>query len=194
MEAAVCEKKAIALSFAFYSRDHDPQIIAAASRIAVKLIEHLYHNWNPETDLYSINVPLIPGVETHKIVYTYALQNYWTSGSSFDETSATEGDQDAESHEQEIRQIGEAVNGDSKVQGTRHEHRHFKWAPKFGDIQESIEAAPPGNDGWAIAQGFTRLVFIALLSILCLIDIRSVTPLKANFMHTPDVVLGELKL
>ena len=194
MEAAVCAKKAIALSFAFYSRDHDPQIIAAASRVALKVIEHLYLNWSPEADLYSINVPLVPGVETHKIMYTYALQNYWTSGSAFEEVPATEGDQDPESHEQEIRQTGEAVDGDFKDQSTRHRHRHFKWAPKFSDIQQSIEAAPPGNDGWAIAQGFTRSVSIALVSMLCLIDIRSVTPLKANFMHTSDVALGELKL
>ncbi|KAG7001968.1 tubulin--tyrosine ligase PBY1 [Physcia stellaris] len=176
MEAAVCAKKAIALSFAFYSRDHDPDLIAGASRVAVKVIEHLYSNWSPDTDLYSINVPLVPDVETHKIVYTHALQNYWTSGSSFEEVPATEGDQDPESHEAEIRQ-GEAIDGKSQNQITRHRHRHFKWAPKFGDIQKSIDAAPPGNDGWAIAQGFT-----------------SVTPLKANFMHATDVTLGELKL
>ena len=194
MEAAVCAKKAIALSFAFYSREHDPQLIAGASKIAVQLIEHLYQKWSPEADLYSINVPLVAGVETHKIMYTYALQNYWTSGSAFDEIPATEGDQDPESHEQEIRQAGEAVNGDSKNHVTRHQHRHFKWAPKFSDIQKSIEAAPPGNDGWVIAQGFTRLVLIGLLSMLCLTNTRSVTPLKANFMHTSDVALGELKL
>ena len=157
MEAAVCAKKAIALSFAFYSRDLDPDLIAGASRVAVKVIEHLYSNWSPDTDLYSINVPLVPDVETHKIVYTHALQNYWTSGSSFDEIPATEGDQDPESHEAEIRQ-GEAIEGESQHQITRHRHRHFKWAPKFGDIQKSIDAAPPGNDGWAIAQGFTRSV------------------------------------
>ena len=164
MEAAVCAKRAIALSFAFYSRDHDPQLIAGASRTAVKLIEHLYHNWSPETDLYSINVPLVPDVETHKIMYTNALQNYWTSGSSFEEIPVTEGDPDPESHEQEIRLAGEAVDGDSQNQITRHQHRHFKWAPKFSVIQASIDAAPPGNDGWAIAQGFTRWALIALLS------------------------------
>ncbi len=39
---------------------------------------------------------------------------------------------------------------------SRHKHRHFKWAPKFGDIQKSIDASPPGNDGWAIHNSFTR--------------------------------------
>ena len=194
MEAAICAKKAIALSFAFYSRDHDPKLIAGGSRVAVKVIEHLYSNWSPEADLYSINIPLVPDVESHKIMYTYALQNYWTSGSSFDEIPATEGDQDPESHEQEIRQTGEVVDSDVEKQITRHQHRHFKWAPKFGDVQQSIEAAPPGNDGWAIGQGFTRLVFISPCFDACLTDIPSVTPLKANFMHTSDVEPGELKL
>lgn len=169
MEAAVCAKKSIALSYAFYSRDHDPELIAGASRIAVKVIEHLYHNWGKDADLYSINVPLVPDVENHKILYTHALQNYWTSGSSFEEIPATEGDQDPESQEQEIRQEGEAGDGgSSKNQITRHRHRHFKWAPHFGDIQKSIEASPPGNDGWAIAQGFTRLVILLLALLLFL--------------------------
>ena len=159
MEAAVCAKKSIALSFAFYSREHNPDLIAGASRTAVKVIEHLYHNWGQSTDLYSINVPLVPDVENHKIVYTHALQNYWTSGSSFEEVPATEGAQDPESHEQEIRQDGETVDGDNtNDRPIRHRHRHFKWAPSFGDIQKSIDEAPPGNDGWAIAQGYTRSV------------------------------------
>ena len=156
MEAAVCGKKAIALSFAFYSRNHDPELIAGASRTAVKVIEHLHRNWGKDADLYSINVPVVADVENHKIMYTHALQNYWTSGSSFDEVPATEEDQDPESHERDIREDGELTVDDSRNQITRHRHRHFKWAPKFGDIQKSIDKAPPGNDGWAIAQGYTR--------------------------------------
>ena len=53
MEAAVCRTKAIALSFAFYSRDHDPDIIAGACRLSVKLVEHLYDQWDSDVDLYS---------------------------------------------------------------------------------------------------------------------------------------------
>ena len=51
MEAAVCQKKAIALSFAFWSRDHDPELIAESCRHSVRLVEHRtflphpqYHN------------------------------------------------------------------------------------------------------------------------------------------------------
>ncbi len=156
MEAAICRKKAIALSYAFYSRDHDPKLIAQASRHSVKLIEHLYRNWDQDVDLYSINVPVIDGVESHKVMYTHALQNYWTSGSTFTETEPTEEEEtNPNEREQEIRQGGESADG-SKKPGTRHQHRHFKWTPQFGDIQKSIEESEPGNDGWALKEGYTR--------------------------------------
>ena len=153
LEAAVCQKKAIALSFAFYSREHDPEVIASACRQSVKLIEHLYNNWGSDVDFYSCNVPLVAGIENNKVMYTHTLQNYWTSGSSFEEIEA-EDDEDPETREKVIRETGECAASNEKP--TRHKHRHFKWAPKFADIQKSIDASPPGNDGWAIHQGFTR--------------------------------------
>ena len=156
MEAAVCQKRAIALSFAFYSRDHDPELIAGACRLSVKLIEHLYKNWNEHAHLYSCNVPVVPDVENRKVMYTHALQNYWTSGSSFEEVEATEDDENPQSQEQEIRESGKSQSSRTKGKMTRHQHRHFKWAPKFGDVQKSIDQSPPGNDGWAIHQGYTR--------------------------------------
>ena len=154
MEAAVCRKKAVALSFAFWSRDHDPEIIAATCRHAVKLIDYLYRNWGSDVDLYSCNVPVVIDVEKRKTVITNALQNYWTSGSSFEEIEPAQEDDDPQTREKEIR---ESCNDQSSIEkGTRQKHRHFKWAPKFGDIQKSIEASDEGNDGWAIHQKFTR--------------------------------------
>ena len=156
MEAAICRKKAIALSYAFYSREHDPRLIAQASRHSVKLIEHLYRNWGQDVDLYSVNVPLIEEVESHKIMYTHVLHNYWRSGSCFTETEATEdGDLDPDEREEEIRQGGEAPNMPEKP-ATRHKHRHFKWTPQFGDLHKSVEDSEPGNDGWALKEGYTR--------------------------------------
>lgn len=196
MEAAVCGKRAIALSFAFYSRDHDPNLIAGASRHAVQVIEHLHKNWSQDVDLYSINVPLVAEVESHKTLFTHALQNYWTSGSSFEEVPADEEDQDPTSREQEIRESEISSGAQDSMSTKGHKHRHFKWAPKFGDVQKSIDASPPGNDGWAISQGYTRCEkppFLMHLRVLIRIAF-SVTPFKTNFMHSTDVTLGELKL
>lgn len=165
MEAATNRKKAIALSYAFYSRDHDPTIIAGASRLSVKLIEHLYNNWGQEVDLYTINMPLVEGVEHNKIMYTNTLQNYWSSGSSFQEIEPTEDEMDSNQRESEIRKKEENSSTSSIPNAsTRHIHKHFKWAPKFADIAKSIDESPPGNDGWAISEGYTRLASFTQLA------------------------------
>ncbi|KAI4141747.1 MAG: hypothetical protein L6R39_005193 [Caloplaca ligustica] len=177
MEAAICRKHAIALSYAFFSRNHDPEIIAGASRMAVKLVEHLASNWDEGVDLYSINVPLVEGVEGRKIMYTYALQNYWQSGSSFTEVDVDDEEEDPVEKEAEIRKQEEGnLAGGPSENRTRHKHRNFKWTPNFGDVHQSVEASEPGNDGWAVKEGLV-----------------SVTPLKANFMHIQGLQ-GELKL
>ncbi|KAK1970549.1 5'/3'-nucleotidase sure [Colletotrichum sublineola] len=172
LEAAVCKRKAIALSYAFFSRNHDPLIIGGAARHSVKVIEKLYQQWpaGDEVDLYSVNVPLVEGVEAHKTYFTNMLQNYWRDGSCFQEVNGDAVDEDEE--EQKIREgaSGEAQDGDTKktesAGASGHKHKHFKWAPRFTDVYQSVEDAPPGNDGWAVKEGYT-----------------SVTPLKANFWH-----------
>jgi len=158
MEAAICGKKAIALSYAFFSRDHDPDIIGGASRLSVKLVESLYNNWGKDADLYTINVPLVKDVEQHKIMYTNMLQNYWSSGSSFREIPADEEeDADPQGQEKQIRQEGEAtLEGPKENRALKHTHKHFKWAPTFTDVHQSVENSAPGNDGWAIKEGYTR--------------------------------------
>ncbi|KAK1989060.1 5'/3'-nucleotidase sure [Colletotrichum cereale] len=175
LEAAVCKRKAIALSYAFFSRNHDPVIIEGAARHSVKVVEKLYQQWpaGDEVDLYSVNVPLVEGVETHKTYFTDMLQNYWRDGSCFQEVDGDAGDEDEE--EQKIREGagGEAQGGETKKSESGgaggHKHKHFKWAPRFTDVYQSVEEAPPGNDGWAVKEGYT-----------------SVTPLKANFWHAAE--------
>lgn len=155
LEAAVCKKKAFALSYAFESRNHDPVIIAAASRHSVKVIEHLYKNWDNSVDVYSINVPLVEDVEEKKTLQTDMLQNYWGPQSCFEETDHDNGDADEE--EQRIRE-GE-TNAEASGVNTpvrKHKHKHFKWAPRFVDVHKSVEASAPGNDGWAVRHHFTR--------------------------------------
>ena len=156
MEAATCRKKAIALSYAFYSRDHDPALIAGASRLSVRIIEYLYNNWGQDVDLYSINVPLVEDVENHKVMYTNVLQNYWTSGSPFQEVEADEV-KTPEEQEWEIREQDTHDSAETNSSNVRkHRSRLFKWAPKFNDIHKSVEESQPGNDGWALKEGYTR--------------------------------------
>lgn len=188
LEAAACRHKAIAVSYAFFSRNHDLDIVSAASRHAVRVIEALVKQWPSDgsVDVYSVNVPLVEGVEERKTMWAGLLQNYWIKGSSaFQAVDA--GDVDGEDEEEE--KIREGANGEAtetsvegqgnevtKVKG--HEHKYFKWAPVLGEVMKAVEDAPADSDGRVIRDGFT-----------------SVTALKANFCHAAEAQQGqELKL
>lgn len=168
LEAAVCRQKSIALSFAFFSRNHDPDIIEAACRHSVRVIDALWKQWpsNDSLDLYSVNVPLVEGVEGHKTVFTEMLQNYWTQGSCFEEIEGTVGDEDGEEAKIREGEGGEANVQNGAEEPTKgHRHKHFKWAPRFADVYKSVEESKPGNDGWAVKEGQTRSVTQCLVFV-----------------------------
>ncbi|KAG6045111.1 hypothetical protein E4U39_002732 [Claviceps sp. Clav50 group G5] len=161
LEAAVCRRKSIALSFAFFTRQHDPVIIEAACRHSVRVLEALYKQWPTDgsADLYSVNVPLVEGVEDHKTLWSDMLQNYWKEGSCFEEVDGGAADVDEE--EERIR-AGEAGSAAKPSKDGRH--KLFKWAPRMVDVYESVELSGPEMDGRIVRDGNT-----------------CITPLKANF-------------
>lgn len=199
MEAAVCGMKSIALSYAFFDRNHDAKIISGASALSAKLIQYLYDNWDTNTHLYTVNVPLVENVGERKILWTNMLQNTWRSGSCFQvvdvpsEADETPAEIEGQIRKQEEKLGKKELRSNSDVQllasggnsgadtptaqpHMRYTHKHFKWQPSFKDVYESVEESEPGNDGWAVAQGYT-----------------SVTPMRANFMHV-NGFQGEIKL
>lgn len=160
LEAAVCRRRAIALSYAFFSKNHDTEIIRRTSRRGVKVIEALWRQWPEDgsVDLYSVNVPLLESVEEGKVLFTEMLQNYWDDGSCFTEV---DGSVDGEAEDEERIREGErtpkAEDGKGETTGPApHTHKHFKWSPRFTDVYRSVDNAPPGNDGWAVKEGHTR--------------------------------------
>lgn len=168
MEASVCGKRSIALSYAFSSRTHDPVVIAEASSHSVKLIEYLCANWGEQVDLYSVNVPLEPEVSQWKVAYTEMLDNRWTSGSCFKAVESTLADQNPGNQEQRLREQGEKSGSEPAVPGSappgkkpQIQHMHFQWSPNFTDVFRSVEESAPGNDGRAIRDKMTRFVFLA---------------------------------
>jgi tubulin---tyrosine ligase len=190
LEAAVCGIRAIALSYAFFDRNHDPVIIAGASAHSVRLIEWLANNWRQDVQLYSINVPLVEGVGQRKTLWTTVLQNSWRSGSCFNETPVPEGEDETSGEREAGIRKAEGTGGPdlglrTETQGeeevtlreqsaeahshVRFEHKHFKWAPRFKDVYDSVNESEPGNDGWAVKEGFTRYVHCprSKLSLRC---------------------------
>lgn len=177
LEGAVCGVRSVALSFAFFDRNHDPAIIAGASAHSVRLIEWLSENWDKGVQLYSVNVPLIEGIGARKVLWTQMLENAWRSGSCFQESTVAEDEVEGPEEQEaqirsaegteEQRQAASDQNGAGKEAGNRddnsrpaehlrYQHKHFKWAPKFKDVYDSVAASQPGNDGWAVMEGFTR--------------------------------------
>lgn len=157
MEGAVCGVRSVALSYAFFDRNHDPAVIKGASEVSVRVVQHLFENWAEGVDLYSVNVPLLLGVdgEGTKVLYTNILQNSWTMGSSFEEVEAND-ELDPDEREMQIREGGEGAGGSEKKTAVGLKHKTFQWAPKFADVHKSVEEAPPGNDGWAVKEGHVR--------------------------------------
>ncbi|KAI0187536.1 5'/3'-nucleotidase sure [Xylaria flabelliformis] len=185
LEAAVCRRRAIALSWAHFKdrqSPKDPAIIEAATRHSVRVIEALAAQWptDESVDLYTVNVALLPGLEGRRTIFTPMLQNYWGDGGTcFTEVEGSVGDEDEE--EERIRGSegahtanGAKPNGDDDENNKGLVHRHFKWKPRFEDVYRSVEEAPPGNDGWAVNEGHT-----------------SVTPMKANFWQAASHLHGK---
>lgn len=173
LEAALCRKKAIAISFA--SKDQQSsEVIAAAARISVKLIEKLCRKWGHGVELYNINVPMMVNVEACTVLYTQALPSSWVSGSLYQETK-TNGLINGHSKGH--------VNGASNLAST---HKYFKWAPQLSDISRCVEESPPGTDAWAVNNGsirYEKCHHRRTMDRCLIILLRSVTPLKANFSH-----------
>jgi tubulin---tyrosine ligase len=219
LEAALCGRKAIALSYAYSSHTHNQDVIEEALRLSVQLMQHLFDNWHEEADLYAVNVPLEPGMSKRKVQYTSMLNNRWSSGSFYKAIDPEMLSEDRGLQEQKVRQEGESVgisaNGNDKSK-SKIKHKSFICTPNFGDVYRSVDESGPGSDGWTVKAGMTRyasapkdvLLFICsllqvtfILFYSCLLiprsnllaDFSSVTPLKANFMHAPGFE-GEIKL
>ena len=188
LEAAVCGYRSIALSFAFYDRTNLPEVVAESCRQAVRVCEYLAANANFEQGrLYSVNVPVKAGVSERKVVWTKMLQNQWKKGACFEEIESASMVDGPDAEEARIRrresdagtigeQNGDSGDGTQTPRNSEWKQRHFKWAPRFTDVYESVEKAGPGSDGWTVKQGET-----------------SVTALRANFMHVEGME-GEVKL
>lgn len=179
LEATVCGRRAIALSFAFFDRRNLPDVVAESCSQGVRVCEWLAKNAEWEDGrLFTVNVPLQKGCMEKKVVWTKMLQNEWKKGACFQELPAAVNVDDASTAEAKLRrQESKGESGSvTPAESSQWQNRHFKWAPRFTDVYESVQRAGPGSDGWAVKEGET-----------------SITAIKANFMHTQPYE-GEVKL
>ncbi|ODV62092.1 putative tubulin tyrosine ligase [Ascoidea rubescens DSM 1968] len=158
LEATLIGKKSIAVSFAFESNDIDEHIIKYASKISVKLIEHLYNSWpnDNSTELYSINIPLIETLNKSEIVYAPILGNKWHSVfTAFDQEPRPGFKEDAVMIKDDPIDI---------IDGSIVNQLQFRWDPDYNEVHKTVSESNGINDGIVLAQGNI-----------------AVTPLRANF-------------
>ncbi|KAE8163522.1 survival protein sure-like phosphatase/nucleotidase [Aspergillus tamarii] len=157
LEAATCSKRAIAISFG--SKDPQPDdIISAAARHAVKVVNYLYEHWHADVELYNLNVPMREDVESRPVRWTEALPYYWPRGCMYGEVTA-----------------GKKVNGHTEpaVNGSSGSHLKeidFTWAAELSEMKKTLQSSREGTDAHTVLNGDT-----------------SVTALRANFWHVPDL-------
>lgn len=144
MEAALCGKKAVSLSFAFGDHKipgedglHSSEVIVAASQVSVQLIENLAQGWHDGVEVYHINVPSLPTVGEPVVVWTTATRSSLGTPSIFEQLDAERSDDSLSA---------------------------FKWAPNFTDVQRSLEEGHPGTDAWALKEGYIGFVPQLVLS------------------------------
>ncbi|CAG8263111.1 unnamed protein product [Penicillium salamii] len=169
LEAVFCGKRGIAISFG----SKDPQtdeVIAAAARLAVRLVAHLYEVWDERVELYNINVPMREDVEDRPVLYTRTLPYYWNRGCLYAEVGKKlVNGHDGETNGVNGVHVDEAqTNGDNGI--AKPKQRQFKWSANLSDMKKTLEESEEGTDAHTVLNGST-----------------SVTALRANFWHVPGL-------
>lgn len=176
LEAVTCGKRGIALSFGS-KEEQAPEVVCAASRLAVRVIEHLCRHWDLGVELYNVNVPMRPDVERRSVHYAQALPNVWTKGSLYAERPTVDPGEGAPA--KGFGLLPSWIWYGSTTEEPRRapsRERHFQWSTELSDIKKSLDASEDGTDARILRDGYT-----------------SVTPLRANFWH-PSGFSGEIKL
>ncbi|PLB55154.1 acid phosphatase [Aspergillus steynii IBT 23096] len=158
LEAATCGKRGIAISFG--SKDPQPaDTIAAASRLAVRLVDHLSRRWDERVELYNLNIPMRTDVESRSIQYTRALPYYWARGYLYAEEPTAQKTNGATN--------GALTNGAAP---SRLKQRNFNWSAELSDMKKALQSSEEGTDAHTVLNGNV-----------------SVTALCANFWHVPGL-------
>ncbi|XHF97943.1 hypothetical protein AWENTII_001515 [Aspergillus wentii] len=155
LEAATCGKRGIAVSFG--SKDPQPiEIIRAAARLSVKVILHLYRNWDERVELYNLNVPMREDVESRPVRYTRALPYYWSKGCLYTELSSNgEKMVNGDAAHAQVNGTSKAVNGTAAAHSGLKE-RSFAWSADLSDMKKNLQSSEEGTDAHTVLNGSTR--------------------------------------
>lgn len=159
--------KSIAVSWAYYNNRKivPAKLMEMASLRTTQIINHLYKNWDSQTDLYSINIPLVDELSgSTKIYYAPIWENRWTA--IFSGPHIKEFDTESEIED-----------------GNESKMISFKWSPDFKNHKNSAHYDSVGIDT------ITPLTDMDIIEKKCI----SVTPLRATF-RSMEHLIGELTI
>lgn len=168
-----CGKRSIAISFG--SKDPQPHdVIRAAARLAVRIVDHLYREWDQRVELYNINVPMRADVESRPVMYTRTLPFYWSRGCLYAETgdcgdemgrkmvNGMSGSKKLADGADGVNGIPEGCNGvavngvNGHTEHGKRKERHFKWAADLSDMKKKLQESEEGTDAHTVLNGSTR--------------------------------------
>ncbi|OZJ03578.1 hypothetical protein BZG36_03046 [Bifiguratus adelaidae] len=149
MDAALCAKKAIALSFAFYDKDLHPDKIRNSCDMAIQVIQKLWmeDKW-PANGLFNINVPLV--TEACPVHMTTVHRNSY--GSLFKPIGHPQQPSDRAAENAPSNFAQPTDQSTNRPSSSTEPIQRFVFAPDFKSLVAST--APPGTDAWAVANRY----------------------------------------
>ncbi|MBW0551303.1 hypothetical protein O181_091018 [Austropuccinia psidii MF-1] len=173
MDAALSKHKSIALSYGVFERPISTELLEAANRLAVKIIERLWRigftNFGDKdaADLYSVNIPLVPAIISDpKVIWTTEATTRY--GRLF--LSETSTSQVIPTKPAEIDETSTHLDPSKLMESTHSptadaEAIDFVFKPDISSLIDPNDSQlVPGTDAWALNKGFS-----------------TVTPLQAAF-------------
>ncbi|KAH8999000.1 sure-like protein [Lactarius hatsudake] len=189
LSSSLSQTRSIALSYGTIRRYPSQTLFDPAHALSTKIIQHLWDNWGEdggglrsgEVDLYSVNIPMIPGLlgeSSLPIIWTRVWRNTYHrlfKAYSPKQASGLEHSDIQTGPDSPITTSAQAVTQTrADISPKNPTDLLFQFSPDMSgliDLQPS--SLPEGSDTWAIEKGWV-----------------SVSPLRASFGEPPEFATG----
>lgn len=169
LSSSLSQTRSIAISYGTIGRYPPQTLFDPAHALSTKIIQHLWDNWGKdagglrsgEVDLYSINIPMIPGLLDEgslPIIWTRVWRN--TYHRLFKPYSPN---QPAELEHSDSQARPDSTTTSAQAQGDISPKKTtgdllFKFSPDMsGLIGLQPSSLPEGSDSWAIEKGWVSV-------------------------------------
>ncbi|KAH9082051.1 sure-like protein [Lactarius deliciosus] len=189
LSSSLSQTRSIALSYGTIGLNPSQTLFDPAHTLSTKIIQHLWDNWGEdrgglrsgEVDLYSVNIPMIPGLlgeSSLPVIWTRVWRNTYHrlfKAYSPKQASGLEHSDFQTGPDSPITTSAQAATqARADISPKNPTDLLFQFSPDMSgliDLQPS--SLPEGSDAWAIEKGWV-----------------SVSPLRASFGEPPEFATG----